>query len=166
MAGFRPSKRRHKVDTDVELKLIPVMSLLVVLVPMLLQTAVFEQLAAVQLNLPSSDDVAYNPEPQSQEKSDSVSVAITDSGFRIVSSEKTLKKIPMLSDGSYDMEGFATALAKVKKRFESQEAIILLIEDGVFYDDIIHTMDKCRPFFPGVSLAPGLQTPADGEEGG
>ena len=57
MPGYRPSKRRHKTETDVELKLIPVMSLLVVLVPMLLQTAVFEELAAVQLNLPSRDDV-------------------------------------------------------------------------------------------------------------
>ena len=33
---MRPSKRRHRVHSDVELKLIPVMSLLVVLVPMLL----------------------------------------------------------------------------------------------------------------------------------
>jgi hypothetical protein len=166
VAGFRPSKRRHKVDTDVELKLIPVMSLLVVLVPMLLQTAVFEQIAAVQLNLPSSDDVTYNPEPTSQENTDSVSVAITDSGFRIISSEKTLKKIPKLSDGSYDMEGFSKALTAVKKKFKSQEAIILLIEDGVLYDDIIHTMDKSRPLFPGVSLAPGLQEPVEGEGGG
>lgn len=166
MAGLRPSKRRHKLETDVELKLIPVMSLLVVLVPMLLQTAVFEQLAAVQLNLPSADDVAYNPEPTPQDSGDSVSVAITDSGFRILSSKDTLKKVPRLADGSYDMDGFGEALAEVKKSFKSQEAIILLIEDGVLYDDIIHTMDTCRPLFPGISLAPGLQLPVEGEGGG
>ena len=166
MAGLRPSKRRHKVDTDVELKLIPVMSLLVVLVPMLLQTAVFEQLAAVQLNLPSADDVAYNPEPTPQENSDSVSVAITANGFRILSSKETLKKVPRSADGSYDIEAFGTALTEVKKRFKAQEAIILLIEDVVLYDDIIHTMDTCRPLFPGISLAPGIQMDAVDEGGG
>ena len=33
MTGHRPSKRRHRLTTDVELPLIPVMSLMVVLVP-------------------------------------------------------------------------------------------------------------------------------------
>ncbi len=149
--AFRPSKRRHKVESVGDLPLIPVMSLLVVLVPMLLQTAVFEQIAAVQLNLPSSDEVSYVG--QAQAPQESVTVAVTDTGFQLISGEKTLKRIGLTPAGGLDYVAFRREIADAKKRFPRQEAIILLIEDGVLYDDIIHTMDECRPFFPGVSLA-------------
>ena len=157
MPGYRPSKRRRKEVTDVELTLIPVMSLLVVLVPMLLQTAVFEQLAVVQLNLPSSDEVSYLAQPDPDEIKASLSLALTNEGFQLVSDEKMIKKLP-LKEGRFQFAELASQLEKLKKkRFAHQEAIILLIEDEVVYDDIIHTMDECRPWFPGISLADRIQ---------
>jgi len=154
MAGHSPSKRRHRVHGDVELSLIPVMSLLVVLVPMLLQTAVFEQVAAVQLNLPSADDVTYMAEPPSRkEQRESVTLAVTTEGFRLVSGEKTVSQVGLTAEGTFDFKGLDDALEKAKERFAHQEAIILLIENQVVYDDIIHAMDEARKYFPGVSLA-------------
>ena len=153
MAGMKPSKRRHRVHTDVELRLVPVMSLLVVLVPMLLQTAVFEQTAAIQVNLPSADEVRYLEEPDPSTVADTVTLAMTDEGFQLISGEATLGKVPLVPGGGFDFPALAKALAEAKQRFAEQEAIVLLVEDHVLYDDVIHTMDRCRPHFPEVSLA-------------
>ena len=161
MAAKRPSKRRHRVQGDVELKLIPVMSLLVVLVPMLLQTAVFEQTAAISMNLPSADEVAYLEEPDPSTLKDSVTLAMTDEGFQLISGEATLSRVPLIPGGGFDFKGLAEALKEAKQRFAEQEAIVLLVEDHVIYDDIVHTMDRCRPLFPDVSLADRVET---GEE--
>lgn len=153
MAAKRPSKRRHHVETDVELKLVPVMSLMVVLVPMLLQTAVFQETAAIIMNLPSADEVAYLEQPNPQEPSESVTLAITDKGFTIATAERTLASLPRMGNGNFDFMSLKKELAAAKAMFPAQEGMMLLIEDHIVYDDIVHAMDQCRPYFPAVSLA-------------
>ena len=161
MAGYRPSKRRHRVYQDVELKLVPVMSLLVVLVPMLLQTAVFEQTAAISMNLPSADEVRYLQDPDPSTLADTVTLVMTDEGFQLISGEATLGKVPLVTGGGFDYPALAKALAEAKKRFAEQEVIVLLVEDHVLYEDVIHTMDRCRPHFPAVSLAVRVEAPEE-----
>jgi hypothetical protein len=158
VAAKRPSKRRHRVQSHVELKLIPVMSLLVVLVPMLLQTAVFEKTAAIQMSLPSADELRYLEEPDPEEMKDVLTLVLTDEGFLLVSGEETLDRIPLLASIGFDFDSLTPVLKKAKARFPGQEDMLLLVEDGVIYDDIIHTMDRCRPFFPSVSLADRVET--------
>jgi biopolymer transport protein ExbD len=158
---MRPSKRRHRVHSDVELKLIPVMSLLVVLVPMLLQTAVFEQTAAISMNLPSADEVRYLEDVDPADLGDTVTLAMTDAGFLLISGEATLGRVPLVSGGGFDYPALDKALAEAKQRFARQEAIVLLVEDQVFYDDVVHTMDRCRPYFPAVSLADRVEAPEE-----
>ncbi len=163
MPGLRPSKRRHRLETDVELKLVPVMSLLVVLVPMLLQTAVFQQTAAISMSLPSADEVRYLQEPDPAELAASLTLAVTDQGYLLVSGDETLDRVPLTQSGGFDLDALAAALARAKGRFPGQAGIVLLVEDAVRYDDIVHTMDRTRPLFPDVSLADRV---APGGEGG
>lgn len=154
MAAKRPSKRRHEmIETDVELKLIPVMSLLVVLVPMLLQTAVFERTAAVHVNLPSADEVRYLEEPDPETLAESLTLALTDQGFLLASGEKTLVRLPRTGAAAFDYAGLEQELARAKERFPGQGSLVLLVDDKILYDDVIRTMDRCRPHFPTVSLA-------------
>lgn len=161
MAGMRPSKRRHRLHADVELKLIPVMSLLVVLVPMLLQTAVFEQIAAISMNLPSVDEVRYLEDLDPATLGDTVTLAMTDEGFLLISGEATLGRVPLVPGGGFDYPALGKALADAKQRFAEQEVIVLLVEDRVLYEDVIHTMDRCRPHFPAVSLADRVEAPEE-----
>lgn len=153
MPGLRPSKRRHRLQTDVELKLIPVMSLLVVLVPMLLQTAVFQKTAAISMSLPSADEVRYLQEPDPAELAASLTLAVTDQGFLLVSGEKTVARLPLIPGGGFDLDGLGKALAEAKTQFPGQTGLVLLVEDAIFYNDIIHTMDRARPYFPDVAMA-------------
>jgi biopolymer transport protein ExbD len=162
VAAKRPSKRRHqRIEAQVELRLIPVMSLLVVLVPMLLQTAVFERTAAIEMNLPSADEVRYLEEPDPEEMKDVLTLALTDEGFQLISGEETLARLPLRGEGGFDFEALPRSLEKAKERYPDQEDLVLLVEDQVLYDDIIHTMDICRPHFPRVSLADRVEAPAE-----
>jgi hypothetical protein len=153
LAAKPPSKRRHRLATDVELRLIPVMSLLCCLIPILLQAAVFVKIAAHEVNLPGNDDVRYLAEPRRQLLAQSLTLALTDQGFILASRDRTLARLPRIAGGAYDLEGLQAALRSAKQRFPTQDSIILLIEDGVIYDDIVHAMDRCRALFPAVSLA-------------
>ncbi len=160
MAGKKPSKRRHRIHTDVELRLVPVMSLLVVLVPMLLQTAVFEQTAAIQVNLPSADEVRYLDDPDPAELQQVLTLAMTDEGFLLASGDEKLARIPLTASGGFDFAKLDGVLADAKVQRANQDAMVLLVEDRVLYDDVIHAMDRCRPHFPAVSLADRVEAPA------
>ncbi len=160
MPAKRPSKRRHRLETDVELKLIPVMSLLVVLVPMLLQTAVFQKVAAISVSLPSADEVRYVQEPVPEELARSVTLAVTDEGFVLALEDRVLARVPLGEDGRFDMAALDRALAEARQERPEQRSLILLVEDAVRYDDVVHTMDRARPYFPDVSLADRVEAPA------
>ncbi|GAB4285369.1 MAG: hypothetical protein Kow0092_39450 [Deferrisomatales bacterium] len=161
MPAHRPSRRRRaRAGAEVELKLIPVMSLLVVLVPMLLQTAVFEKTASIQVDLPSADEARYLQEVDPASLGDTVTVAVTDEGFLLLSGEETLDTVPLRPEGGLDFDGLGRALARAKQRYPGQDALVLLVEDPVVYDDVVHTMDRARPLFPAVSLADRVVAPA------
>ena len=161
MAAKRPSKRRHRVDTGVELRLIPVLSLLVVLVPMLLQTAVFEQTAAIAVNLPSVDEVHYLQEPDPAALTQTLTLALTDAGFLLASGEDNLARAPRLADGTFDFSALENALERAKVRYPSQDSLVLLVEDVIVYDDVVHVMDRSRPWFPVISLADRVAVPGE-----
>ena len=129
------------------------MSLLCCLIPILLQAAVFVKIAAHEVSLPGSDDVRYLAEPPRQLLAQSLTLAVTDRGFVLASGDRTLARLARPPRGTYDLAGLEAALRSAKERYPSQESMVLLIEDGVLYDDIIHTMDRCRAYFPSVSLA-------------
>jgi len=130
----------------------------VVLVPVLLQTAVFQKTAAISMNLPSADEVRYLQEPDPEELADSLTLAMTDEGFLLATGDENLARVPLDDRGRFDFDGLGRALAEAKERIPGQSGIILLVEDAVVYDDIVHAMDRARPHFPEVSLADRVET--------
>lgn len=156
MAGMRPSRRRHHRELEFELKLIPVISLLCVLIPIMLQGAAFVKTAGQEVNLPSTDDVRYVGQVSAQ--TETLTLALSDRGFTLGSGERILARIPRLPNGGYDLPALGQAVRDAKQRFPSQTSIILLIGDRVLYDDIIHSMDQCRPYFPSISMADRVET--------
>ena len=156
MAGMRPSKRRHHKKKEFELELIPVISLLCVLIPIMLQGAAFVKTAGQDVSLPSTDQVSYVGEAQVEEET--LTLALSDRGFTLGSGEKILARIPRLVGGGFDFRALGQAAQDAKGRYPKQSAIIFLIGDRVRYEDIIHAMDECRPYFPSISMADRVET--------
>lgn len=153
---MRPSQRRHHKKKEFELELIPVISLLCVLIPIMLQGAAFIKTAGQDVSLPSTDEVRYVGAVQPQ--AETITLALSDRGFTLASGASILARIPRLASGAYDFPSLGRAAQEAKQRNPKQDAIVLLIGDRVVYDDIIHAMDQCRPYFPAIAMADRVET--------
>ncbi|MBI5017633.1 MAG: biopolymer transporter ExbD [Deltaproteobacteria bacterium] len=156
MAGMRPSRRRHHRKKEFELELIPVISLLCVLIPIMLQGAAFVRTAGQEVNLPSTDEVRYVG--QAPAEAGTLTLALSDRGFTLGSGDRILSRIPKLPSGAYDFAILGQTIREAKQRAPSQSAIVLLIGDRILYEDIIHAMDECRPYFPSIAMADRVET--------
>ena len=149
----RSRHRRHKEPA--ELQITAFMNLMVVLVPFLLITAVFSQMAVLDLNLP--DPSAETPQDQPPPRS--LTVVVRDQSLTVVDASGPLEKFERTADAEHDYQALSELLLRVKERLEDEEKITLLLEPGIEYDVLIQTMDavRLRPgskieMFPLISI--------------
>jgi biopolymer transport protein ExbD len=161
--AFQPSKRKDKAVSslvgDTDLDMTPIMSFLVILIPFLVSMAVFTQIAAISFSLPPAAAEGEEPPPD-QKKGDETldfSIAITDKGFTVAGTGQVMKPIKKVK-GKYNLAALDKVLRAVKIKYPRQEDVVLIIEESVYYDDIVHVMDLCRDaHFPNIGLSGGFQ---------
>ncbi len=118
------------------------MNLMVILVPFLLVTAVFNQVSILEMNLPEQkaadkQNKEKPPEFQLQIILRTDIMQVSDKPGRI------LKSFPMKGD-HYDIEGLSALLRQIKARLPDETAATLLLEPDVAYDHLIQIMDATR----------------------
>jgi biopolymer transport protein ExbD len=78
-------------------------------------------------------------------------------------------RLPM-RNGGYDLEGLTAALLNIKQRFPGSKTLVMVPDDNVKYDVLVHLMDASREvrlptgrteLFPEVVLS-GVATPEPG----
>lgn len=131
------TNRRHEA---VELNITAFMNLMVILVPFLLITAVFSQVAILELNLPSSQsEPSEEPEVEFQ-------LEITVRETTIEVGDRTaglLKRIQSTEEG-HDLSELSTYLGQVKERFPEKIDATLLLEPDISYEVLVAVMDTVR----------------------
>ncbi|MBD3322616.1 MAG: hypothetical protein GF350_16060 [Chitinivibrionales bacterium] len=129
--GYRVTGKRYKEEVDTEPNIAPMMNLMVILIPMLLTSAEFVKIGAIELKLPKKSsagtDTRASGEQQEKQPELSLGVAITAKGFTLFhyfknedssgTGEEREKKKPdiQMRDGEYDFAALNEALAKVKR---------------------------------------------------
>jgi len=119
---------------------------MIVLVPVLLLSLVFSQVAAIDVNLPAAAaggaDNADNRQLELLIRKDSMRVDYPRGVL--------LKRIPMTADGDYDFALLSLVLQEVKRQLREQgvenQAITLLSEQEIDYQTIVSAMDTVRSF--------------------
>jgi hypothetical protein len=136
------------------------MCLLCILIPMLLVTAVFERLAALNTHLPHASTIggAEGGKPPEKKTTGIVElrVSVRATGFRVEGTlshdpdgkEKDLYQdvaydIPLKGE-EYDLDTLRQTLLSLKQQYPRHEEVVLLIDDVIPYDVIVQTMDTCR----------------------
>ena len=167
--------RRRVQRTEAELDITAFMNLMIVLVPVLLLSLVFSQVAAIEVNLPNA--AAGNAE--GDEDNQQVELVIRQGSMRVDFPRGIqLKAIPMTEEGEYDFALLSLVLQEVKRQLREQgierRNITILSEEGVDYQTIISAMDTVRSYeavvaadvvdaalFPEISFgdAPPSNTP-------
>ena len=133
------SWRSRKIGgEEYDVEILPMMNLFVVLIPMLLLSAVFVELAVVRLGLPS-DEPAVAEEPREPL---GLAIAIEDDRWIVQAAKFPPTAIRRDADGA--IEKLRGALADVGARFPDNRDVVILSRPHTHYEDIIAVMDVSR----------------------
>lgn len=149
-----------------ELDLIPVLSLIVHIVPMLLLNVRLMDMAGVKVGGPVVPvlDAPSTSVMEEQEKN-LVSVQITGQGFNV----SGVGMVPCLGNctpETYDYAGLRSALEQAHQTHPNEQRVILAPAQGIAFDILIRTMDAARvdsnnqPLFPVPLLTEPVPTPS------
>ncbi len=131
-------KAANKKPVDAELNLIPFIDLLVCCICFLLITAVWIQLAQIQVNQKSPGAGGQVAESLQRR----LSVFVGDEGYTVSLGAERLV-IPKQGQ-AYDTDGLLRRLRQVKVRVPQLGRVTVAAEDGVRYRHLIQTMDLAR----------------------
>jgi biopolymer transport protein ExbD len=143
MAGAAPqegSARGKKKTLDAQLNLVPFIDLLSCCISFLLITAVWTQIAGLQVASSGGP-----PEQPKQEQTIDVKLEMTAAGYALQMAGARIE-IPKVNgkDGlGYDQKTLVDKLKTLKASLPEQSAITVQPEDAVAYEDLVTTVDTC-----------------------
>jgi len=168
-------RRHRKAQEEAELDITSFMNLMIILVPVLLISMVFNHISVLELNLPLEDQQKLDeldPEDKTPE------IIVRDSGFQVNLGLIPLETIPK-KDGKFDLEKLSKALITMKKTVAKDRTdIAILSEPDIDYQVLVGVIDTARTFeavvaasvvdaklFPDVSLgdAPDVALAGEGK---
>jgi biopolymer transport protein ExbD len=136
---------------DSELNLVPYIDLLTCMVVFLLMTAVWTQLARI--------DVTQKGQAQSAEQTDEkppetrLVVVVNEDGFLIAGGAAGDQKPIKKKEGKYDYDTLAAILKEVKKTYPDKRDVHIASDDTIQYQYLIQTMDTALTAqFPDIAL--------------
>jgi len=143
-----------KKPVDSEIPLIPFIDLLLCCVMFLLVTAVWNQLARINVNQQTPGQPQQQDQPPPEERVKLV-LQVQGGGYVLASTAGDRINIPRNGD-TYDVTELRNKLQERKRLEPNRRDIIVAPEDGVEYKDVIEAMDiVVGEGFPEMSLSDG-----------
>ena len=135
-----PRKHHYRRRTlePMELDMTTFLTLMVVLVPFLLITAVFSRIPIVELSLPSSNSGGAQQEPSFR-----LEVMVRQEGLELTNGTAVIATIPKVED-DYDLATLSDYLISLKRDYPDEDNASVLLEPDIPYDYLIQVMDVVR----------------------
>jgi biopolymer transport protein ExbD len=154
--AFKPSRRRSKPGYILDLNIAPLLSLFVALIPMLLLTAIFQQVGIINLYLPTLEEALLQDDASDPSGDFTLAVTVTSKKISLMKDREVL-----LTEGienGLNLEGLSVGLVALKDEFPDKRDAVLLLDGDILYETIIDIMDAVRirgdrELFPDISLA-------------
>lgn len=135
--------RRSRNEEPPELDVTTFMNLMVVLIPVLLLTAAFNEFAIHDLNLPS---LSQGSGGEDQQKKLNLEVIIRKDALDVIDrGTGRLKLLPNIGE-NHDYKGLSEKLKEIKAAYPNVTNVTLLVEPDMHYDKLILTMDAVRSY--------------------
>jgi biopolymer transport protein ExbD len=143
--------RRKPVDSD--LLLVPYIDLLTCMVAFLLISAVWTQLARLQVQQKGQGQESGETPPQTK-----IAVLVHKDGFAVIANQDQ-QPVPRQRE-QYDYGALTTELQRLKKAFPDKTDLQVLSEDTIQFETIVKTMDASMTAgFPDISLLDAAGSP-------
>jgi biopolymer transport protein TolR len=150
-AAPTPSGKGGKKPLDAAINLVPFIDLLSCCISFLLITAVWTQLARMDVTQ-KGPGAAGSVEDQPKEQQVQLTVFIDKDGYTFSKSTGESTPIPMKGE-EYDYGKLADVLKDAKGQYPDKEDISIKADDSVVYNKIIRTMDVViSSKFPTIAL--------------
>lgn len=137
MAGMRKFRKGPQQPPDLDVTTF--LNLMVVLIPFLLATAVFSQVAIQELNLPQAAAGGETPDKPLV----TIEVMVRKDSLQIGNGKVITQTLPK-QDGKYDLVQLSLQLRELKLRYPEKEDINVLMEPEIEYQDVIAVMDAVK----------------------
>src|SRR5688572_4857794 len=148
--GPAPTKAGKK-PLDAAINLVPFIDLLSCCISFLLITAVWTQLA--RMNVTQKGQGAAGSEQEQTEQKVQLTLFVNKDGYDFTKSTGENTNIPLKGE-EYDYAKLADVLKDTKQAYPDKEDIQVKSDDAVIYNKLIHTMDIIiSAKFPTVSLS-------------
>ena len=137
-----------KKPLNADLNLVPYIDLLTCMVAFLLITAVWSQLARLNIHQKGQGQAGEDTPP---EKVFKLVVVVNNEGFNLVA-DQDQQPIPKKGD-QYDYEKLGSELKKIKDTHADKNDIQVMSEDAIKFEALVKTMDVALSArFPDISL--------------
>lgn len=171
---IRRLQRHHRQRARaVHLNIVPLIDVFAVLVFFLLVTASLAaaRLNIISLNLPAPDRTVTQAPPQ-----EPLTLVLRADAIEVAAPNGVRRRLANTPDG-YNTQALAEVLVEAKKAFPKEQAVTILLEPAVAYDELVKVMDVARltpaearnaglprELFPQISIgdAPADAGPASG----
>lgn len=139
-------KINHEYEFDLDLA--PLLAVMVKLVPVLLVSSAFVQMATIETQLPQVVQQAIEKNDK-DEKATHITLEVKEKeGVKIVvkksNGQQTAEVVPMKSDGHYDYPRLHERLVAVKQQNPEVFKIDLSPDGNVPYNEVVRVMDEAR----------------------
>lgn len=129
-----------KKSLNADLNLVPFIDLLVCCICFLLITAVWSQMARIEVNQKGRGTAGKKTEDEPKTMQQKITLIVGEDGYTVtVGADRT--PIPKRGDAGYDTEALAKSLREIKSRLTDKNDLTVAVEDGVLYQYIVEAMD-------------------------
>ena len=136
----------RRKDVNAELLLVPYIDLLTCMIDFLLITAVWTQLARLEVQQKGQGESSGGESPQTK-----IAVMVHASGFAVVV-DQDQRPLPEVQ-GDYDYATLTKELKRLKESYPDKTDVQVLSEDAIKFDVLVKTMDAAMAAgFPDLSL--------------
>ncbi len=154
--AFRPSQRRSRPSYILDLNMAPLLSLFVALIPMLLLTAMFQNVGIVNLYLPTLEEALLQDNTGDPSQDFTLAVTVTLSEISLMKDQEVL--LTEAIENGLKLDRLIGELVTLKEEFPDKRDAVLLLDGEILYETIIDIMDAVRvvgdrELFPDISLA-------------
>jgi biopolymer transport protein TolR len=145
-----PSGKGGKKSLDAAINLVPFIDLLSCCISFLIITAVWTQLA--RMNVKQKGQASAGSETENQQPTIQLTVFVNKDGYSFAKSTGENTDIPLKGD-DYDYSKLADVLKDAKSQYPDKNDIQIKSDDAIIYQKVVHTMDiALSAHFDDVSL--------------
>lgn len=150
MARRRHRGRSSRTHVAADLELLPLMNIFIVLIPMLLLSAVFVEVRAIEMAAPrvsEAADAAVRPTLD-------LAIGVSDAGWVVRGDGIAEVRVARPADGS--LVPLVEALRQITAQHPDEKAVRIVSQPGTRYEELVSLLDAARAAgLPDASLMGG-----------